>query len=147
MAHAFQEQTERGDSGDMTPEERIGLMVDREWMLRQDRSVTRKLQIAKLKFPDACVEDIDYRHPRGLDKGQAQDLATCRWVAARRNLVITGMTGLGKTWLACAYANRACRDGFSALYARVPKLLEELLVARADGSSSRCSPRWRAWTC
>jgi len=134
MAHALVEQMERGDLGDMAFGDRLDLLVDREWTVRQDRCFTRRLQTARLKFPEACTEDIDYRHPRELDKGQIQDLATCRWLAARRNVVITGATGLGKTWLACALANRACRDGFTALYLRVPKLLEELLVARADGS-------------
>jgi DNA replication protein DnaC len=134
MAHALQEQLEQGDTAGLSFEDRIGLLVDREWSVRQDRSLTRRLQLAKLKHANACVEDINYRHPRGLDKGQVQDLATCRWVAARRNMIITGATGLGKTWLACAFGNRACRDGFSTLYTRVPRLVEELAVARADGS-------------
>lgn len=134
MAQALQEQFEHGDIAGLSFEERLGFLVDRQWTLQKDRSLTRKLQLAKLKFPTACVEDINYRHPRGLDKGQVQDHATCRWVAARRNLIVTGATGLGKTWLACAFGNKACRDGFSTLYVRVPRLIEELIIARADGT-------------
>lgn len=136
MAQALQEQLQHGDMGSLSFEDRIGLLVDREWTVRQDRSLTRRLQIARLKIPNACVEDIDYRHPRGLDKGQVQELATStsRWIGARRNLIITSATGLGKTWLSCAFGNKACRDGYSALYTRVPRLMEELAVARADGT-------------
>lgn len=133
MASALEEQLSHGDMASLSFEERLGLLVDREWTVRQDRSLTRRLQLAKLKV-SACVEDINYRHPRELDKGVMQDLSACRWVAARRNVIITGATGLGKTWLACALANKACRDGYSALYKRVPRLIEELSIARADGT-------------
>ncbi len=134
MAHALQEQMEHGDMGGLSFDERFSLLVDRQHTLQKDRSLTRKLQLARLKYPNACVEDIDYRHPRGLDKSQVQELTMCRWVAAKRNLIITGATGLGKTWLGCAFGNKACRDGFSALYYRVPRLVEELAITRADGT-------------
>jgi DNA replication protein DnaC len=134
MAQALEGQLSHGDMGGLSFMERLGLLVDRQWTVQQDRSLIRRLQLAKLKFPAACVEDIDYRHPRGIDKGVIQDLATCRWVAARRNVLITGATGLGKTWLACAFGNKACRECFSAVYKRVPRLAEELSIARADGT-------------
>jgi len=133
MAAALDEQLAHGDFAALSFEERLGFLVDREMTIRQDRSLTRKLQLAKLKVP-ACVEDIDYRHPRELDKGVMQDLASCRWIAAKRNVIVTAATGLGKTWLGCALGNKACREGYSVIYKRVPRLLEELAVARADGT-------------
>jgi DNA replication protein DnaC len=134
MAQGLQEQENQGDILGLSFEERLGLLVDREWTLRQDRRLTRRLQLAKLKIISACVEDIDYRHPRGLDKSVVKELTSCRWIAARRNVIITGATGLGKTWLGCAFGNKACRDSFSTLYKRVPRLVEELSIARADGT-------------
>jgi DNA replication protein DnaC len=134
MAAGLQEQWNQGDMSSLSFEDRFGLLVDREWSLREDRRLTRRLQLAHLKMPNACVEDINFRHPRGLDKGQVRDLTTCRWVAARCNLIMTGKTGLGKTWLSCAFGNKACREGFSTLYTRVPRLIEELAIARADGT-------------
>lgn len=133
MLKALREQLEQGLGSGLSFDERLGLLVDREWAARQERQVTRRLKSARLK-QTACVEDIDYRHPRGLDKGVLQDLATCRWIHARRNLILTGATGLGKTWIACALADRACREGFTAVYRRVPRLVQELALARADGT-------------
>jgi DNA replication protein DnaC len=133
MIQSFQEQLDSCEMGSLSFEERLGLLVDREWDARQGRSLTRRLQMARLKVA-ACVEDIDYRHPRGLNKGQILDLTSCRWIAARRNLIFTGATGTGKTWLACAFGNKACRESFSTAYHRVPRLLEELSVAKADGT-------------
>ncbi len=136
IAQALQEQLDKSDCSELSFEERLGLLVDREWLVRQERCLSRRLQTATLKLP-ACVEDINYRHSRGLDKGMMQDLTSCRWIAAKRNVIITGATGLGKTWLACALANKACRDGYTAVYKRVPKLMDELAIARADGSYLR----------
>ena len=133
MALALQEQLERGDVSSLSFEERLGLIVDREWLLRQDKRLQRRLKSAKLKV-QPCVEDINYRHPRGLDRDVIQDLATCRWIRAGRNVILTGPTGIGKTWLACALGHRACKDGFTAHYARVPRLLHELTIARGDGT-------------
>lgn len=133
MAQALQEQVERGFGTDLSFDERFALLVEREHLRRQDRSITRRLRSAQFKVA-ARVEDINYRHPRGLNRKVVQDLATCQWVAARRNLVITAATGLGKTWLACALGDRACRDGFTALYKRVGRLVHELAASRADGS-------------
>jgi DNA replication protein DnaC len=133
MAKAFQEQLENGSYGSMPFDERFGLIVDREALLRQERSLVRRLQLAKHRM-QAYIEDVIYTHPRNLDRGVFQDLTTCRYIHAKRNVIITGATGLGKTWLACALGHKACRDGFSVIYKRVPRLLEELTIARADGT-------------
>jgi DNA replication protein DnaC len=132
MAGALQEQLERGDAA-LSFEDRFGLIVDREWTMRQEKRLDTRLQTAQLK-QNACVEDINYRHPRGLDRNVVQDLISCRWIRAGRNVIICGPTGIGKTWLACAFANKACREGLTAHYDRVPRLLHELSTARADGT-------------
>lgn len=133
MATALEEQLAHGDIASLSFEDRFGLLVDREETVREDRSLTRRLQGAKLKV-NACMEDVNYRHVRGLDKGMMQDLGTCRWISAKRNVILTGATGLGKTWLACALGNKACREGFSTIYKRIQRLVEELSIARADGT-------------
>jgi DNA replication protein DnaC len=133
MAAELEEQLRRPNMTEFSFEDRIGLMVDRESLERDQRRSSRRLKGAHLKV-SACIEDIDYRHRRGLDKAVVLDLGTCRWITARRNLIITGATGLGKTWLACALADRACRQGFTSEYKRIPRLVDELALARADGS-------------
>jgi DNA replication protein DnaC len=133
MATAFDERLKERGNDKLSFEERFGLMVEREWNERQQRRLKRRLGSAKLREA-ACVEDINYRHPRNLDRSVIQRLSTCRWVADHENLVISGATGLGKTWLGCALANKACREGYSALYARLPRLFHLLQIARADGS-------------
>ena len=133
MAQAYHEQLERVDTSGLSFDERFGLMVDQEWQLRKERRTARRLKNAKLKA-QACVEDIDFRHPRGLDKAVVLDLATCNWIRAKRNLILTGPTGLGKTWIANAFCDKACREGFTARYARVSMLAYEVSIARADGS-------------
>ena len=133
MAAAFDEHLKDRRHDKLPFEERFGMMVDREWTERQQRRLKRRLSSARLREP-ACVEDVDYRHPRNLDRSVMQRLSTCRWVAEHENVVIVGATGLGKTWLACALANKACREGHSAIYARVPRLFHALQIARADGS-------------
>lgn len=133
MASGFLAQLENPDYHSLTFEERLGLLVDQEWTCRQDRRLKRLLKEAKLKLP-ACPEDIDYQHPRGLDRAVMKSLAACQWVRARQNVIITGPTGVGKTFIACALANAACRQGFSARYYRLSRLLMELGLAKADGS-------------
>lgn len=133
LAAAFDEYLKDRRHDKLSFEERFGLMVDREWAERQQRRLKRRLSSAKLR-ESACVEDINYRHPRNLDRSVMQRLSTCRWVAEHENVVITGATGLGKTWLGCALANKACREGHTAIYARLPRLFHALQIARADGS-------------
>jgi len=137
LAAAFQGYLEQARGADeLSFDERFGIFVDREWTDRQDRRLTNRLKGAKLREP-ACLEDVDYRHPRGLDRSVMQRLTTCQWVKNHEAVLITGATGLGKTWLACALAHQACREGYTALYVRVPRLLHSLTLARADGSYVR----------
>lgn len=140
FATALQEQLDGDEYGELAFEERIGLLIDREWTERETRRLTRRLQWAKLR-EQAAVEDIDFRHRRGLDRALMKRLATCEWVKRSQNVLITGPTGLGKTFLVCALAQKACRDGYSSLYRRVPRLLHELTLARADGSLTRLFAR------
>jgi DNA replication protein DnaC len=133
MARALAEQLEMSDLGTLSFEERLGLMVDREMSQRQDRRMQTRLRKAKLRVP-ACVEDIDFRHKRGLDKSLVMALAACEWIKGRQNLIITGPTGAGKTYLACALVHKACLEGHGAIYRRLPNLLREITMARADGS-------------
>jgi DNA replication protein DnaC len=132
MAKALAEQALLPDIASLTFEERLGLLVDRERTDRQNRQTTRRLRQARLKQA-AVAEDIDYRHPRGLDKAVFRRLLTGAWVEAHQNVLITGLTGVGKSYLACALANAACRQGRTALYQRLPRLFEELAIARGDG--------------
>lgn len=117
----------------LAPLDLVGLLADAEWLYREHRKLTARLKAAKLKLP-ACVEDIDYRHPRGLPKALVQELVASRWVAAHQTVVLTGPTGIGKSYLACALAHKACRDGFTVVYRRVSRLYDELAQARADGT-------------
>lgn len=136
MVEAVEEQRNRGQVDNLSFEERLCLIVDRQWEARQQKRTDRRLKQAKLK-QGANSGDIDFRHKRGLDKAVILDLLECNWIKARRNVILTGATGLGKTWIACALADRACRCGLTAYYQRVPRLVEELNLARADGSYLR----------
>ena len=119
---------------DLPFEDRLGMLVDREWDFRETRRLQRRLKAAKLKQGTACVEDIDFATPRGMDRALVLSLASGHWIAAHQNCVVTGPTGSGKTFIACALAERACRQGHTVAYYRVSRLLEELTLARADGS-------------
>src|SRR5467141_3774751 len=132
MYQALVEQLQMPDIAALTFEERLGLLVDRESTERENRRLTTRLRQAKLR-QTACIEDIDYRHPRGLDKAVMARLATCQWVREHHNVLITGPTGIGKTWLACALGHKACREGYTVLYLRFPRLLQELPIAKGDG--------------
>jgi len=137
MAEAFQAQIESpGQYQELSFEERFGMLVDQEWSWREDRRVRRQLKEAKLRLV-ACMENIDFRVSRGLDRGQVMSLAGCEWVRKHRHVLITGATGTGKTFLACALANAACRQGFSSRYWRLSRLLAELAAARVDGTYNR----------
>lgn len=136
MAEAFLEQTRKLDYAELSFEERFSLLVEQEWLRRQNRYLSRLLKQARFRLP-ACVEDIDYHQARGLDRSVIKSLATCAWIRHGQNVLITGPTGVGKTYLACALGNAACRQGLSARYFRLPRLLSDLAIARGDGSYSR----------
>jgi DNA replication protein DnaC len=136
MADAFKEQLQQPDINELSFEERFALLVDRQWTWREDHRMKRLLSNAKLKI-NGCIEDIDYKTPRTLDKSLILRLANCDWIKNAQNVIITGSTGVGKTYLACALANRACRMGFSAFYIRIPRLFQDLAIARGDGSYSK----------
>jgi DNA replication protein DnaC len=137
MARAFEEQLTQPAASGLAFEERFGLLVDREFAWRDMRRLERLLKQAKLKYADACVENVDHRSARGLDARQLASLAGVDWIRAGQSLLVTGATGLGKTWLACALGQAACRQGFSVLYTRFGRLLEELRIAHGDGSFGR----------
>ena len=136
MSEAFEQQQVQPATHDLAFEERFGLLVDRELLYRENRRLERLLKVAKLRVP-ACVEDIDYRHPRGLERAKMASLASCDWIRRHQNFCITGPTGCGKTWLACALGNQACRQGLSVRYLRMPRLLKTLAIAHGDGSYAR----------
>ncbi|MBM9615010.1 IS21-like element helper ATPase IstB [Desulfobulbus rhabdoformis] len=132
MAAALDEQMQMNSLADMSFEERLGLLLDREITARETRRLQTRLRAAKLR-QDGCIEDIDFRHPRGLDKSLVLRLAGCDWIRERNNLIITGPTGVGKTYLACAFAQKACREGLNTLYLRTTKFFEDLALAKGDG--------------
>ena len=136
MLEAWEQQREQPQTHDLSFDERLALLVEREVLHRENRRLARLLKAAKLRV-NACVEDIDYRHPRGLEKSRMAALASCEWIRQSLNLCITGPTGCGKTWLACALGNQACRQGLSVRYLRLPTLFEQLRIAHGDGSYPR----------
>jgi DNA replication protein DnaC len=136
MAAALEQQLAQPAIQELSFEERFALLLDQEILYRDNRRLSRLLKAAKLRV-GACVEDIDYRHPRGLDRAFMSTLASCQWVERHHNLTITGPTGSGKTWLACALGNQACRQGLSVRYFRLPRLFETLRIAHGDGSYPR----------
>jgi len=137
MARAFEEQLAQPASHALAFEERFAMLLDREVAWRDTRRLERLLKQARLKYPGACIEDIDTRAARGLDARLLASLASCDWVRAGQSVIATGATGLGKSWIACALGNQACRQGFSALYTRFSRLVEELRIAHGDGSFGR----------
>lgn len=142
MAEAFVAQQHDTTTASLSFEERFGMIVDAERLFRDNRKLVRRLKEAKLRHGQACLETIDYDAKRELDKNVVRGLATCRWVQEHQNVVVTGPTGVGKTFLICALAQQACRKGFRAAYRRVPRLLEELNLARADGSYDKLLTRF-----
>lgn len=133
MAEAFLNQITQPANTTLSFEERLGLLVDYEWTHRQNRRLARLLKNASFKL-QACMEDIDYHHPRGLDRAVVESLSTCQWILASQNVIITGPTGSGKTYLACALGTQACRQGLSTKYYQVSKFLSNLHMARGDGT-------------
>lgn len=136
MLAALEQQLSMSDRDQLSFDERLGLLLEHEMTVRANRRLQYRLQKAKLRQA-ACIEDIDYRHPRGLDKLLVQQLISCRWLDEHLNCLITGPTGVGKTWLACALAQQSCRQGYTAQYLRLPRLLHDVALARADGRYTR----------
>jgi DNA replication protein DnaC len=132
MAKALEEQMQMNGLENMGFEERLGLLLDHEQAVRETRRMKARLSKAKLR-QDGSIENIDFRHPRGLDKSLVLRLSDCQWIKDHNNLIITGPTGVGKSYLACAFAQKACRDGFSALYLRMTKLFEDMSLSKGDG--------------
>ncbi|MBI3264555.1 MAG: ATP-binding protein [Acidobacteria bacterium] len=140
MTEALRQQLGSAQHTKLGFDERLGLLVDAEWLAREQKRLTTRLHAAKLRYP-ASLEDVDFKHPRGLDRQVVLSLANCGFVSSRHNLVITGPTGIGKSYLACAFVERACRCGHKAGYLRLPRLLQQLAVARGDGSYARILDR------
>jgi DNA replication protein DnaC len=132
MVKALTEQQQMAEVDSLGFEERLGLLVDREATERENRKLATRLKKAKLR-QSASVEDIDFRRTRGMDKALILSLAACTWIAKGVNVLICGPTGVGKSYLACALAHKACLEGYTALYLRLPRLFEELRLAKADG--------------
>jgi DNA replication protein DnaC len=132
MLKSLQEQTGMPDIQELDFEERLGLLVDREMTERENRRLKTRLRKARLRH-DAAVEDITYRFQRGLDKPLMRSLTTCRWIKDRHNVLITGPTGVGKSYIGCALGQKACREGYTTLYFRLPRLLHDLGLAKVDG--------------
>lgn len=129
MAEAFLNQVRQPANVTLSFEERLGLLVDYEWTCRQNRRLARLLKNASFKI-QACMEDIDYQHPRGLDQAVMESLSICQWVLSGQNVIITGPTGSGKTYLSCALGTQACRQGLNTRYFQMTKLLTKLAMSK-----------------
>lgn len=136
MADAFLEMQSQSAATDLTREDWLGLLLDREVTARDSKRLARRLSQARLR-QNAVIEDTDFRAPRGLDRAMFHKLAGCDWLRHSQHLVISGPTGVGKSWLACALGHKACREGFSVLYRRAPRLFAELATARGEGRLPR----------
>ena len=141
MLEELRRQSEQmGHYSSMSFEERLAHLVEQEWLARENRRLSARLRHAKIK-QQACVEDIDYKQDRGLDRTLVRQLARCDWVREKKNLLITGPTGAGKSYIASALANQACRHGFTVYYSRLSRLISELAVAREEGTENRLLKR------
>jgi DNA replication protein DnaC len=136
MLRACNELQASSDNGDLSHLEWLGLLLERETSHRRDRRLAMRLRYAKLRY-QACIEDVDYRAPRGLDRTFLLKLIQSSWIDAHDNLIVTGPAGVGKSWISCAMGHHACRDNYSVLYQRVPKLFTDLALARGDGRYAR----------
>jgi len=134
MVQSFTDRQIRPDHKDLPFEDFFGLIVDDEYISRQNKKLTRLMQMARLKIPTACLEDIDYKQPRGLVKTKVVNLQNTEWLDHHQNILITGPTGVGKSYLACAFGQWVCRQGYSTLYYRWPRLLGDMLAAKGEGS-------------
>jgi DNA replication protein DnaC len=136
MAEAYQQQLNGVETRGLSFEERFGMLVDNHWTWRENQSLVRRLKKSKLSA-EPCVEDINYRYPREMDPSTMRGLTSSQWVLQHLNVLFTGPTGIGKSWLGQALAQKACRDGYSVLYRSAAKLFRDLAQARADGSLGR----------
>ena len=134
MARSFAERHADPKHAELDHCEFVGLLVEDEKTHRESQRLKRLLKNAKLRFPSACLEDVDYRHPRDLPKQVLRELGSTRWIDAHRNVLFTGPTGIGKSWIACALGNLAARAGLTVAYFRVPRLFEALHQSRGDGT-------------
>jgi DNA replication protein DnaC len=141
MAAAWSEQQRSADVIALSFDERFAMIVDAEWMARENKRLDRALKEAKLRIAEASVEGIDYPPRRELDKASVRQLGTCTWVEEHQVVIVTGATGTGKTYVSCALAQQACRKGYRAMYRRAPRFFDELRLARADGSYPRLLTR------
>lgn len=132
MLTALEEQLQVADINNLPFEERFGFLIDRELIDRENRRLQNRLRQAKLR-QDAFIENIDYKNHRGVEKSVILSLASCEWINKKQNIIITGPTGAGKSYLACALAQKACREGFNSIYERLPRLFQELTIAKGDG--------------
>ena len=141
LCAAWIEQQRKPDIANLGFDERFAMLVDAEWLDRENRRLGRALKEAKLRLGQACIEDIDYPARRELDRAVVRQLGTCRWIDEHQNVIVTGATGTGKTYVACALAHQACRKGYRAIYRRASRLTDELTLARADGTYVRALAR------
>jgi DNA replication protein DnaC len=142
MHAAWQQQQRDSQYAGLGFDERFGMLVDAEAIERENHRLARLLRDARLKLSHACIEDIDYAPRREIDRSQIRQLATCRWVREHHNVIVTGAAGTGKSYVACALAQQACRQGLRTIYRRVPRLFHELTLAHADGSYGKLLARF-----
>jgi DNA replication protein DnaC len=141
LSRAWQEQAEDASIHDLGFDERLALLVEAEWLDRQNKRLVRSLKEAKLRISAACIEGIEFEATRKLDRKKIRELSSCRWVDEHQNVIVTGKTGVGKSYLACALAQQACRKGYRAIYRRTSRLFDELRLAHADGTYPRLLAR------
>ena len=141
LASTWLEQDRSPDTLTLPFDDRLALLVDAETLARDNTRLAKNLRDAKLRITDACIEGIDFQRERQLEKATVRQLATCRWISEHQTVIVTGATGTGKSYFACALAHQACRKGFRVLYRRVPRLFDELRLARADGTHPRLLAR------
>ncbi len=141
MADAWTHQQKDAKASAMSFDERFAMLVDAEYTARDNRRLARLLKEAALRIPNACIEDVHVSTQRGLDKAMLRQLASCAWIGEHHNVLVTGLTGVGKSYLACALGQAACRRGLRVAYRRAPRLFDELALARADGSYARALSR------
>lgn len=137
MLEALEEQYRMPQINDLSFDERLGLLIDAERCYRENKRLQRYHKAAKFRYSQACIEDLDYAPRRKLTKSVVLQLGTCRWIKEHQNVIITGATGVGKSYLACALGVQACRRGYKTIYRRAPRLFDELTLAHADGTFTR----------